>query len=166
VASPSPSLSLSPSTSHQIDWQAINRATIGLGTSRSTDGDGNGSVDPVRIQTAFATLKTEFTKAAAPLRRSMAIIVPLMLLAFGVAVAAGFVLPLIPWGAVTAGASILATLGLGQRIWRMARDQMMLELIPARYELAFGLSETAEQRRQLIRQFIADTALLQKQPGK
>lgn len=96
----------------------------------------------------------------------MAIIVPLMLVVFGAAVAAGFVLPLIPWGAATAGASILATLGLGQRIWRMARDQMMLELIPARYELAFSLSETPEQRRQLIRQFIADTAMLQKQPAK
>lgn len=166
MASPSPSLSLSPSTSRQIDWEVINRSTIGLGPVRATDGDQNGSVDPARIQVAFTTLKAEFARAAAPLRRSMAIIVPLMLVVFGAAVAAGFVLPLIPWGAATAGASILATLGLGQRIWRMARDQMMLELIPARYELAFSLSETPEQRRQLIRQFIADTAMLQKQPAK
>ena len=95
---------MSPSTSRQIDWEVINRSTIGLGPARAADSDQNGSVDLARIQVAFTTLKTEFAKAAAPLRRSMSIIVPLMLVAFGVAVAAGFVLPLVPWGAATAGA--------------------------------------------------------------
>ena len=166
MATTSLPISLSAPLSRQIDWEAINRATIGLGATRAIGDTSAVPVDPARIQAAFETLKTEFTKAAGPLRRSMAIVVPLMLGAFGLAVVAGFVLPLIPWGAATAGAGAIATLGLGQRIWRMGKDQMMLELIPARYELAFRLSETAEQRRQLIKQFITDTALLQKQPGK
>jgi hypothetical protein len=49
--------------------------------------------------------------------------------------------------------------GFLERAWRLTKDQAILELIPARYELALQLSLTREQYSKVLNQFMQETAL-------
>ena len=44
--------------------------------------------------------------------------------------------------------------GLLERAWRLTKDQAMLELFPARYELALQLSLTRERYSKILNQFM------------
>ena len=69
-----------------------------------------------------------------------------------------------PWmGSAVSVAGIGSMFGILTRMWRLAKDQAMLELIPARYELALQLAASPEQFSAILNEFMRESSLIRSQ---
>ena len=106
-------------------------------------------------------VRQEYANAISGLRNLMRWIVTLVLVAVAVSVAGGALLQVTPYAGLISLAGIAGLFGLLVKAWQLARDQAMLELIPARYAVAIETCGTQEDARKLIGVFLAETSTLQ-----
>ena len=157
----------SSSVAKRLDW---NRVTDAFGvlsqTERATASDtvsDKALTDEERahLRHALNVLKEEFSRVLRSLSRAFQIVVLAMVVALALAVAGGALLQVTPYASVISIAGVGALFGLLGRAWQLARDQAMLELIPARYALAIEGCRTTRDAQKFISTFLAETASLQ-----
>jgi hypothetical protein len=111
------------------------------------------------IDGAYTTpRRNEFNKALSSQRVILRIVIGGVSLAIACAVAGGALLQITPLASVISIASIGALIALLIKLYNLARDQAMLELIPARYELAIALCQTRADANKLMGEFLAETS--------
>ncbi|TPI31490.1 hypothetical protein FJ414_23310 [Mesorhizobium sp. B3-1-6] len=156
---------LSTVTARRINWRLIDDA---LGTAldqsgpdrggRETTGRPNSASDET-LQRAFAIVSSEFLRVLDPLRTQVKFVSWLILASIAVTIAGGVLAFLQPvGGGILTLAGIGTLFGLLVKAWQLARDQAMLELVPARYELALRYARSNKQESELIKQFMTETS--------
>jgi hypothetical protein len=159
-----PSLDLSSTTAHRIDWQVI-EDVFGLtagqerrAASGATANEPLSAEDRDDARRAFAVAQQEFGKTLVWLRTTMRLSLAAIILAVAVGVAGGALIQISPWASLISIASIGSLFGLLPKAFGLARDQAMLELIPARYTLALELCATKQDLQKLLTRFLDETS--------
>ncbi|MES2442462.1 MAG: hypothetical protein V4574_06495 [Pseudomonadota bacterium] len=159
--------SLSRQTANRVNWGLVDDA---LGAALDQQGpDRGGRADRKRsgvvghdhdaLQDAFAVVRSEFLRVLDPLRRQIALVTWLIFGSVAMTIAGGVLAFLQPvGGGVLTLAGVGTLFGLILKAWQLARDQAMLELVPARYELALRFAQSPAQSSELIRQFMTETS--------
>lgn len=146
-------ITLSKKTAGSINWRAISQVLDeqGLGANRGTEEPTVQSSDSVdyaeRVAKACEAPKREFAARAAVLKRQVQLALWILFPALAIAIVAGVMLAVkapIGGGLLSTG-GLAALFGFMTRTWRLGRDQLILELFPARYEMLLGLCHTAQQ---------------------
>ena len=161
---------LSRAAASRINWEPI-LDEIGLvaGQVRSTkrrpeesDAQSGREVEGRResLLLSLAHLKEEFENTLGWLRRIMRVVIALVVGAVALTVAGAALLQVTPYAGLLSIAGIGSLLGLLTKAWRIARDQAMLELVPARYTLAIELARSDEDIQKIIADFLAETSSL------
>ncbi len=113
------------------------------------------------ISRTFAVARTEFAKALVSLKRIVHLFVSLVGASLALTVA-GIILATaydhIYGGTVLSTASVIAEIDLFRRITALSRDEAMLELLPARYEIALQMATTQADRKKILDLFLAETS--------
>lgn len=164
-----PNVSLSSSTSSKIDWKTINDvlgvAVDELGPDRSAKSQGSQStttIDAKAIRRAFTVVKDEFQRVLDPLRKQMKVVSMLIFVSLAISISGALISFINPWGGgILTITGVGALFGLLVRIWKLSRDQAMLELVPARYELALQMCTNPNQFSEILTQFMRETSSLQ-----
>jgi hypothetical protein len=159
---------LSSLSARQLNWEkvtdAIRFTAAELGVMRGEEAKSateRAPVDPTVIEKAFSVYKAEFAKAATWSRRAVNLALALLVLALAVAAVGALLFSTTAWGGgilVVAGLSGL--LGMVAQVRQLSRDQLMLEMIPAKYELALRLASSPEQYRTTLEAMLAETQSL------
>jgi hypothetical protein len=162
---------LSGPTTKQVDWQVI-EDIFGLMANQqrkagpTTPANGPLSADDREAaRRAFDVAKQEFAKALLWIRTTMRLSLAAIILAVGVGVAGGALIQISPWASLISIASIGSLFGLLTKTFSLARDQAMLELIPARYTLALELCMTKQDLQKLVMQFLDETSSARARSG-
>jgi hypothetical protein len=113
--------------------------------------------DRMRMRQALALVRTEFGRAMVGLQFMTRVVVASVLLAIATAVVGGVLIQLSPWASLIPVASISVLVGLLIKIYQLARDQILLELVPSRYELAMEFCHTQQDAQDLISKFLEET---------
>ena len=153
-----------------VDWNAIDVAfgalddTVERGApSRPADRDDKLSEDDrAAVRRAFEIAREEFGGTLGWIGRMIRYAVGGIVFALALAVASGALLLFTPWASLISVATLGVLLGLLYRAIGLARDQAMLELIPARYALAVELSSTKRDLKRLQARFLDETRSLRK----
>jgi hypothetical protein len=152
----------SHATAKRINWTAIKDSSIGTsvrggdatGITRMADSPvAAREVQASDLERVFATMRSEFKSALSGLRRLMNIILLLAGLSLAAAIAGTIIagtLRAIFGGMALSTVGVVALIDLLRRVARLGREQAMLELIPAKYELALSIAETSEDRRKVL----------------
>jgi hypothetical protein len=106
---------------------------------------------------AFDNAKEEFSKAIAWIR-FMRLAIGGIVAALAAAVVGGALLQISPWANVVPIASLGLLVALLLKMSGLARDQLMLELLPLRYSLALELCRTKQDLQRVLIQFLDETA--------
>lgn len=159
--------SLSRSTSRRINWNQITdilRLTADRIGGERSDGkslvdvpDTLNSEDTKVLQAAFQTASQAFREVLRPLRNLMRITITLLMLSIAVTIAGATLATITPWAGLVSAGGVISMFGLLTKAWKLARDQAMLELIPARYELALQVSTSKKQASTIINAFLRET---------
>jgi hypothetical protein len=163
-------LTLSPRTAQRVQWNlASDTARLLLAEVDTERGRAATSERPVasssefavneeRVRRAFEQAKLEFSRVLGPTRKGMQWSLAIAVIALAVTVAGAALSFLNPWGGgLVSLAGLGVMLGYLRRAWMLNRDQLLLELVPARYELALTLARTKEQYAQILRTFLKET---------
>jgi hypothetical protein len=118
--------------------------------------------DRRRVREAFERFRDEFQRVLGPLqkrnRRLMGLVVLAVVATFIGAVLAFF----FPYGGVAIEIASLGSLvALLRTVWQLERDQAMLSVLPARYELAINLCNSRDDMRALLRLMLEESSSLQ-----
>jgi hypothetical protein len=159
-------MKLSRTTSSRIDWSRI-EDPIGLLTGQFRTANVQGLVDRElseedrrRVQAAFAATRTEFADTLKWLRLTMKAVSVGMIVAAGTVVVGGLLLQLSPWAGLISLVALGTIIGLTRKVWSTAREEVMLELLPRRYELAAALCRTTSEMQMLSTKFLEETSSL------
>jgi hypothetical protein len=115
------------------------------------------------VRQAFEHIEAEFKRVLQPLGRQMKIVQTIVLVSVAVTIAGACLSFVNPWGGSVLSLGPIGTmLGFLPRTWRLSRDQAMLELIPIRYGLALQLSDSPQQFKRVLTQFLSETSSLRK----
>lgn len=82
--------------------------------------------------------------------------------AVALAVVGGVLIQVSPWASLISIASVASLFALLPRAFGLARDEAMLELIPARYALALELCNTRGELQKLMSRFLDETSSIRK----
>ncbi len=141
-----------------IDWGAIQMLIPSTHRGvRAAGAPPPPPLDPDTVKEIFRGFRRELQSAQGPLGKWMKVAPPVMLISFCLAVAGGFLLVVTPWGGALLGGGLAGTMAAGERAFRWYRDSIMLDLIPARYELRLLLSTSLDQVQQVLRDFQDET---------
>jgi hypothetical protein len=148
-------LTFSHATVKRINWTAIKDSSIGMSVrgGGATAGGAAREVQAADLERVFATMRSEFKSALSGLRRLMNIILLLAGVSLAAAIAGTIIagtLRAIVSGMALSTVGVVALIDLFRRVARLGREQAMLELIPAKYELALNIAETPEDRRKVL----------------
>lgn len=156
---------LSKSASRLLNWKLINDtmrfALDEVGASRGGRlGAANGQqIDRELVEKAFQALKSEFRRVLGPLRKQIIVSSTLILLSLAITIAAAALISIRPMSAgIVSAAGIGAMIPLLGRTWRLARDQAILELLPAKYEAILQLCNSQEQYSEALRRMMDELA--------
>lgn len=157
-------LPLSSSTRAKVNWLIIND-TLGMlaGTLRGTTADQTlalSAADRKRLREGFELVRNEFAKTLAGLKVMTRLILGAIVIALAVAIGGGALLQISPWASIIPIASVGTLVGLLAKMYQLARDQVLLELVPARYELAMEFCQTRADAQNLMAKFLAETTSL------
>jgi hypothetical protein len=165
-----PSYRLSGAASQQLDWKRladpirIALTQLGGDRGRATADDADAAIGVEQravLERAFAMARAEFRRVLEHQRNAMKFVTILLLVTLALAVASTTLLRMTPWGSTVSIASLVGLVGLLYKAWQLTRDQAMLELIPARYELAMGIATSKRQVEQVLNAFLKETSSLQ-----
>ena len=163
---------LSTAARARVDWQRITDA-FGLqsGTMRQSGGsaDDNTLITPEersRLQKAVDLAGQEFDTALGSLRRLSRLVIGGIVVALAIAIVGGALLQLTPYASIISVAGIGSLFALLTQAWRISRDQVMLELIPARYSLAVEFCRTRKDVQRLVAAFLDETSSLRSANGQ
>lgn len=117
--------------------------------------------DRARLRSAINITKEEFLVTLTAMKRVTWTVLALIMVAIAAAIAGGALLQISSYAGIISIASVGALIPLLQKAWRLARDQSLLELIPARYALAAEFCRTTSDAQALISQFLKETAVPQ-----
>ncbi len=156
--------SLSSDTRHRVNWQLIND-TLGMlaGTRRGTTADqplALSAADRKRLRQAFELVRNEFATTLAGLKIMTRLILAGIVIALAVAIGGGALMQISPWASIIPIASVGTLAGLLAKMYQLARDQVLLELVPARYELAMEFCRTQADAQDLMAKFLLETTSL------
>jgi hypothetical protein len=155
---------LSSGTSAKINWSKILDQTAGLrvrsgGASAAVMESSELEKYRERVPQVFAHIKEEFAHVSANLRSQLMIFrilqAGLMVLIIGSAVLAAVKASL--WGTVVNGGGLAALFAIFVQNSKLSQDQMMLALLPKKYELALQLATSPEHFKQLLDRFLEET---------
>jgi len=157
--------SLSRGTSRRIDWTRITdvlRVTADrFGEHRSGASTENQdylrSEDLIALQSAFSVAEQAFRTVLRPLRNLMRLVTVLLILSIAVTIAGAALAMLTRWASILSVAGLISMFGLLTKAWTLARDRAMLELIPARYELALKVCTSKKQAGTIVNDFLKET---------
>jgi len=160
---------LSKSASGLLNWKLINDtmrfALDEVGASRSghpSPADRQQHIDPEVVERAFKALKSEFRRVLGPLRKQIIVSSTLILLSLAVTIGAAALISIKPMSAgIVSAAGIGAMIPLVGRTWRLARDQAILELLPAKYEALLQLCRSQEQYSEALRRMMDELTAAQ-----
>lgn len=156
---------LSPSTVRRVDWQTLEDA---VAVVRSTSRGSAKTSDPLTqderdaARRAFQVAQTEFGKALSATRLVVRYTAAGIAISVAVAVCAGVLVQVTPWSGMVSLSAIGSLFLLYPRSLALARDQVMLELVPSRYMLAFELCATRKDVNELLTRFLNETASIRK----
>jgi hypothetical protein len=160
---------LSLTTSARVDWALVGdgaRLLLGeIDTDRGRAASAESTaragvaVDQAIVQRAFEQARQEFARVLAPTKRSIQWAFVIVVVALALTVSGGALSFLGPWwrGGLLSLAGLGTMLGYLRRAWLLTRDQLLLELVPARYELALTLATSPTQYAQILREFLKET---------
>lgn len=114
--------------------------------------------DRERLRTAIKVAKEEFLVTLSAMKRVMWAVLTGIIIAIGLAIIGGTLLQVSPYASIISISSIGALIPLLIKAWKLARDQCLLELIPARYALAAEFCRTTDDAQKLIKQFLKETS--------
>jgi hypothetical protein len=154
-------------TAAQVNWQEIDDAFGQLDETMrkvkpgtTLDGESLLSTeDRALARRAFEVATEEFNKTIGWMRPMMWLVVGSIVFAFAIAVAGGALLRFTPWATLMPIASISSLFGLLPLAYALAKDQAMLQLIPARYALAIELCHTKQDMKKLSDRFLKETEI-------
>lgn len=144
---------LSKSASRLLNWKLINDtmrfALDEVGSDRSVHKESSPNVqniDHELVEKAFRALKGEFRRVLGPLRKQIIVSSTFILLSLAATISGAALLSIKPLsGGIVSIAGIGAMFPLLSRTWRLARDQAILELLPAKYEAILQLCKSQDQ---------------------
>jgi hypothetical protein len=164
---------LSSWTVRRIDWQKIGdttRAALDFaGGSRGVRAESPATppFDPHVIREAFASVKREFRTVLKPLRTQMKLASGLVILSLAATITGAAFAVVHPWmGSAVSVAGIGSMFGFLTRMWQLAKDQAMLELIPTRYELALQLATSPDQFSDILNEFMRESTSIRCQTSR
>lgn len=162
---------LSPGTSAQINWSKILDLTAGL-RERSNVTQVIGAESALagaelekyreRVPQVFVQVKEEFAHVSANLRGQLRMIF-LIQVALAMVIVVSAVLAAVKaslWATVVNGGGLAALFTIFVQNSKLSHDQMMLALLPKKYELALQLATSPEHFRQVLDRFLEETAPL------
>jgi hypothetical protein len=161
---------LQPVTVKHVDWDIVEDVFGALGVLDRADRSSL-SLEPLSeerraaIEKAFEVAIAEFGKTLKWLRATVKFSVLGIIVAVTLAVAGGVLVQVTPWAGVVSLATIGSLFMLIPKTLALARDQAMLELVPARYSLAIGLCATNKDAQMLVSKFLEETSSLRKRGG-
>ena len=162
--------SLSASTARSINWSNVNRTITDKGLSPQRGETNQLPPDYAqRVREAFAVAKNELNTVAVPLRRQLSTMLWIVFPALGIAAGGGSILAVYrhDWaGELLTGGSLAALFGLMARAWRLGRDQVILENIPASYETLFALATDTRQHELVFQAFLQELVALRRNLGR
>ncbi len=152
----------------KVNWKRIHDSTIGLRSRRgetSSETEGGREIGNVpdeqrrRLERVFKTARSEFDLALSVLRRVTYWMIGFLFAGFAVGVVGGIVAALGEYygGGALSVSGLVGVTALGREVWRLGRDQAMLALIPAKYELALELARTQRQYDLVLERFLEET---------
>jgi hypothetical protein len=136
---------LTNDASKRVNWQIIDDV-FGALTATQRKREAPVAFEPLTDQQreaarrAFDVVKEEFAKAIDWIRTTMRIVIVGVALAIGIAVSGGALLQVTPWASLISIASIGTLFALIPKAFGLARDQVLLELAPARYALDWNFA--------------------------
>lgn len=163
-------LRLSRATARKINWEAlIDRlpSTYAGDEGRPTvEGDegalgaGDDAGQRLReLQARFSVVREEFERVLGETNQHFGFMIRLLMVAVIFAVG-GIIVNLLAdliAGAVVSLTSLGVAAGLAVKVTSLARDQSMLKLVPARYELAISVCPSEQCVHEVIAKFIDET---------
>lgn len=154
----------------RIDWQKISDTTRAaldfVGHSRAGHAQTADATafNPEVVREAFASVKREFRTVLKPLRTQMKLASGLVIISIAATIAGAAFAMVNPWaGSALSIAGMGSMLGILTRMWQLAKDQAMLELIPSRYELALQLATSPEQFSTILNEFLRESTSIRSQ---
>jgi preprotein translocase subunit SecG len=163
-----PEWSLGNKTSRNIDWQTI-EDVVGIvsGLQRKAPADAGldehlSAEERDAARRAFVVVREEFAKAIGWIRTAMRWSIVGIVAAVAVAVIGGVLVQMSPWAGLISIVSIGSLFALLPKAFALARDQVMLELIPGRYALALELCSTRSDVQKLLTRFLDETSSMRK----
>jgi len=160
-------MSLTRTTARRINWDAladtIRLSLSQVGSTRGGAVTADEKVDAELIRRTFEVFKAEFQKAADTMQKVVRLSILIILVSLAVAFAGGVLLFTKPWAGWTLSATALGTLlGLVQRVRLLARDEVMLRVIPAKYEAVLQLSASRQQYTKILNDMLVETNSLRR----
>jgi hypothetical protein len=162
---------LSNKASSMVNWARVDdgiRLVLSeLDPTRSLSSAAPGNalpmVDHEVVRRAFDQAKGEFQKVLAPMKRGLQLAFGMVIASLALAISGVALSFLNPWGGGFLSLAGLGTMvGFFRRAWELNRDQAMLELVPARYELALNLSTSSQEYERILREFLKETATMRR----
>ena len=157
----------------RIDWEKISDTTRAaldfVCHSRASHAQtaAGTAFDPKVVREAFASAKREFRTVLKPLRTQINLASGLVIVSIAATIAGAAFAMVNRWaGSALSIAGIGSMFGILTRMWQLAKDQAMLELIPSRYELALQLASSPEQFSTILNEFLRESTSIRSQKEK
>lgn len=162
--------SIRTQTSALFDWDKLDALTVGLETRGGKSAALTEAVPALdeqkqeRLRALFEMFQNQCHAALSQLRRSAHICFAVIVVAVVIAIAGSVILAFLHSQKVLGG--LLSAGGLGTLVTVLTRaiginrDVAMLEVLPTKYQLAFGLATTAKQYDTVFRTFMDETSSL------
>ena len=154
---------LTNGTAQRIAWEKISsteaeRLAITRGPNAELD-----ERYAEHVGAVFAAAKMEFACALGPLRRQVQVALWIILPMLALAVGAGCLVAV--WRNAVAGTAISTTalvafFGVLNRAWHLGKDQAILELTPASYEVLFRVCRTKSDHETVFKAFMVEVAAM------
>jgi ligand-binding sensor domain-containing protein len=155
---------LSKLSSRQVNWERLTNdirlTSAELGRTKGKREEAKAGVLPVPladIEKAFQVFKDEFVKASTGARRMLMIFIGVLLLVLASAFVGVLLFPTTEWGGgILAAVGIAGLLGTVHQVYQLSRDVLMLDLIPAKYELALSLASSHDHYQTILDNLLAE----------
>jgi hypothetical protein len=159
--------SLSAATSKRINW-AVLESIVGTVVQQARRPGAPTGMEPLTAEDresarrAFLAVREEFDKTLIWLRKTIRVAMAGIIGAAAAAVVSAVIVQVTPWASLVSMASAGSLFGFIPKAISLARDQVMLELVPSRYSLALELCATRKDLSLLVARFLEETSSLRK----